>query len=43
MSRFHFVTVAQQLLIRADDIDHAWEIFGQHGFLKSECLGVTAR
>lgn len=43
MSRFQFITAAKQLLIRADDLDHAWEIFGQHGFLKSECLGVQAQ
>lgn len=43
MSRFEFTTAARQLLIRADDIEHAWEIFTQNGFLKSECLGVIVK
>lgn len=41
MKTFKFLTnKLDQLIIHADDQDHAWEIFESKGFMRSECLAV---
>lgn len=41
MKKFKFLTSKlNQLIIRADDQEQAWEIFESKGFMRSECLAI---